>query len=64
MYRDVISIPGSFDQFDDDITKVIYGNKVAVIDYNSQMAWIIDDARFAQYEGKIFRLLHKLLRQK
>lgn len=60
-YRDIAMVPSSFDQFDDDITKIIYGNKVAVINYHSQMGWVIEDARFARYEEKIFRLLFKLL---
>jgi hypothetical protein len=35
--RDIIAIPENFDRFDDDITKLIYADRVAIIDYNSQM---------------------------
>lgn len=62
-YRDIISIPSSFDPFDDNISKIIYENKVAIIDYDSQMGWIIEDERFARYEEKIFRLLYTLLKK-
>lgn len=62
--RDIVAIPAGFDLFDDNITKIIYGNKVAVIDYESQIAWTIESERFARYEEKIFRLLHTLLKNK
>lgn len=62
-YRDIAMIPASFDVFDDDITKVVYGTKVAVIDYNSHTGWIIDNPQFAQYEEKLFRLLFRLLKK-
>lgn len=62
--REVISVPASFDQFDDNISKIIYANKVAIIDYDSQTGWIIENERFARYEEKIFRLLALLLKEK
>jgi hypothetical protein len=33
--REVVAIPEGFDLFNDNITKLIYGDKVAIIDYNS-----------------------------
>lgn len=62
-YREIISIPSSFDPFDDNISKIIYGNKVAIIDYDSQMGFIIENERFARYEEKIFRLLYSLIKK-
>lgn len=61
--REVLVIPKSFDPFDDNITKLIYENKVAIIDYDSQTWWIIENERFARYEEKIFTLLAKFLKQ-
>ncbi|NRH20688.1 hypothetical protein HOO68_01445 [Candidatus Gracilibacteria bacterium] len=61
--RDVVSIPEGFDCFNDNITKLIYGDKVAIIDYNSLSGWIIESARFAEYEKKIFLMLYKLLKK-
>ena len=62
-YREIISIPSAFDPFQDNISKIIYENKVAIIDYDSQMWWIIENERFARYEEKIFRLLYSLLKK-
>ena len=61
--REVIAIPQGFDLFDDNITKLIYANKVAIIDYNTETGWIIESAGFAEYERKIFRLLFGLLKK-
>ncbi len=62
-YREIVSIPSSFDPFNDNISKIIYGNKVAIIDYDSQMGFIIENERFARYEEKIFRLLYSLIKK-
>ena len=61
--RDIVAIPAGFDLFDDNITKLIYGNKVSIIDYNAQIGWTIESERFARYEEKIFRLLHAMLKK-
>ncbi len=62
--REVITIPKAFDEFDDNITKLIYADKVAIIDYDTQTGWVIENEHFARYEEKIFRLLAKLLKEK
>ncbi len=62
-YRDIVGIPKEFDLFDDNITKIIYANKVSIIDYDAQIGWIIESERLARYEEKIFRLLHALLKK-
>jgi hypothetical protein len=62
-HRELLTIPRDFDPFDDNITKIIYADKVAIIDYDSQTGWIIENERFARYEEKIFRLLAELLRK-
>ena len=62
--RDIVAIPAGFDLFDDNITKLIYGNKFSIIDYNAQIGWTIESERFARYEEKIFRLLHAMLKKK
>ncbi len=63
-YREVVCIPKWVDPFDDNISKIIYENKVAIIDYNTQVGWIIESERFARYEEKIFKLLFKTLKMK
>jgi sugar-specific transcriptional regulator TrmB len=62
--RDVVAIPEGFDLFDDNITKLIYADKVAIIDYDTESGWVIESPRFAEYEKKIFTLLFKLLKKK
>lgn len=62
--REVLLIPPSFDEFTDNISKIIFANKVAIIDYDSQIGWVIENERFARYEEKIFRLLAKLIWEK
>jgi hypothetical protein len=60
--KEVVVIPKEFDLFEDNITKIIYANKVAIIDYNSQENFIIESQIFANFERKIFKLLFKFLR--
>ncbi len=61
--HEVCSIPENFDLFDDNISKVIYKDKVAIIDYNTQTSFVIEDEKFARFEAKIFRLLFKFLKK-
>lgn len=62
--REMRSIPMNYDLFDDNIGKIIYGNKVAIIDYNTSMSFIIENKKFADFEKKIFKLLFNYLRKK
>lgn len=64
MEREIVTIPKGFDLFEDNISKVIYGSKVGVIDYNTETAFIIESAVFANFERKIFELLFRFLRKK
>jgi len=61
--REMIGIPKKYDLFEDNITKVIYGNKVAIFDYNSETSFVIENKKFADFEKKIFKLLFKYLRK-
>ena len=63
MEKEVVVIPKSFDLFEDNITKIIYANKVAIIDYNSWESFIIESQIFANFEKKIFKLLFWFLRK-
>lgn len=53
------SIPASFDLFEYDITELIYGDKVAFIDYNTETASIIESRTFAEFQRKIFKMLFR-----
>ncbi len=59
--RFVKAIPKEFDLFEDNISLVIYGNKTAYIDYNSNTAFIVESEKIAHFQEKLFRLLYKKL---
>lgn len=61
--RELAAIPEAFGPFDDDVTKIIYCDRVAVIDYASETAFTIESAAFARLEEKIFRLMFRYLRR-
>lgn len=60
--RDLVVIPKDFNIFDDNVNKIIYKNKVAVVDFNSLTAFIIENKILAGFEEKIFKLLFKTLK--
>ena len=49
-------IPASLNIFSHGITQLIYENKVAFIDYNSNSAFIIENKEFAEFQKSIFKL--------
>ena len=54
-------VPKSFDLFDYNIGQVIYGDKVAIVDYDSQEVITITHPKFAKFQEKIFKLLFSKL---
>lgn len=59
--RSVKIVPVKYDLFDHNVTELIYANKVALIDYNSETAIIIKNATIADFQKRIFRLLFSKL---
>lgn len=59
--RAVKAIPKEFDLFVDNISLVIYGDKTAYVDYTSQAAFIVESAKIARFQEKLFKLLWKKL---
>jgi sugar-specific transcriptional regulator TrmB len=55
------AIPEAYDPFDYNITELIYKNKVAFIDYDTETATLIENGRFASFQLKLFKLLFKKL---
>ncbi len=47
--------------FESNITQIIYGNKTALIDYNTETALVIENAKVAAFQKEIFKLLYKYL---
>jgi len=58
----VVVIPKKIDLFEDNITKIIYANKVAIIDYNTNESFIIESEIFAVFEKKLFKMLFKFIK--
>ncbi|MFH0952176.1 MAG: helix-turn-helix domain-containing protein [Patescibacteria group bacterium] len=54
-------VPPLYDPFAYDITQLIYGDKVAFIDYQTETASIIESPTFARFQQKIYRLLFQKL---
>lgn len=59
--KQVVVIPKKYDLFDDNITKLIYKNKVAIIDYNSMTSFVIESPIFYKFEKKLFKFLFNFL---
>ena len=59
--RDVKVIPDKFGLFNDNVTVIIYENKMALIDYSSDTATVIDNPKIATFQIKLFKILHQLL---
>ncbi len=50
-------IPEGVDIFEYNIKQMIYGDKVAFVDYNSDTAFIVESKKLADFQKSIFRLL-------
>lgn len=61
--REVVVIPQGYDLFEENVTKIIYGSKVAIVDYNTHVSYIIESPVFANFERKVFELLFRFLRK-
>lgn len=61
--REIVTIPKRFDLFEDNVSKIIYGDKVAMIDYNTEMVLIIENPLLAHFEEKIFKFLFRFLKE-
>lgn len=59
--REIKVVPPDFDLFEYNISQIIYGDKVAVIDYNTETGVIIDNPAIAKFQAKIFQLLFRKL---
>lgn len=59
--RAVKIVPPKYDLFSYDIAQLIYGNKIAFLDYNTETAAIIENPQIAEFQKKIFKLLYDKL---
>ncbi len=59
--RGVRFVPDHFDLFGLDITQLIYGKKIVLIDYNSKTVITIENEMIAEFQKRIFKLLYSKL---
>lgn len=59
--RAVKTVPLGTDLFSYDITEIIYGDKVAFIDYGKETATIIENKEIARFQERLFKLLYQRL---
>lgn len=60
--RHVKTIPKKFDLFEDNVSLVLYGDKTAYIDYDTNTSVLIDSPKIAGFQKKLFNLLWRLLK--
>lgn len=58
--RFIKTVPRDF-SFDDNVTAIIYGTKIAHIDFNSHSAIVIESPQLARFQEKLFKLLWRKL---
>jgi hypothetical protein len=59
--RAIKMVPPDFDLFEHDVSQLIYGSNILLIDYASETAIRIENPTMAQFQKKLFQLLWKLL---
>lgn len=59
--RAIKAVPAGSILFDQNINQIIFGNKVAFIDYNSETALVIVNKAIADFQREVFKLLYDKL---
>lgn len=59
--REMAIIPEKWNEFDNNISLTLYGNKMAYIDFNTESSVMIENEQMADFQKKIFRLLFRYL---
>jgi len=54
-------LPGSFDAFEYGMTQFICGNKIAMVDFTTESAYVITNAALAKYHARLFQYLYRSL---
>jgi len=62
--REIVTVPKKSDLFNDNVTQFIYWNKVAIIDYTSETAILIESWIISHFQKKIFIFLYSMLKKK
>lgn len=61
--RELVVIPRSIDEFDENVSMTIYGNKIAYIDFTHKSSIIIENPMIAEFQKKLFKLTYKYLKK-
>lgn len=61
--RELITIPPELDDFEDNISLTIYGDKIAYIDFSSETSIIIEHKVLVDFHKKMFRIMYMSLRK-
>lgn len=61
--RELATIPPELDEFEDNISLTIYGNKIAYIDFSSESSIIIEHSALVDFHKKMFRIMFMSLRK-
>jgi sugar-specific transcriptional regulator TrmB len=59
--REIKTVPRDFDLFEYDVSQIIFGNKMVIIDYNTETVITVENPVIAEFQKKIFKLLFKKL---
>lgn len=63
LWKDVVVIPKWINIFEENFTKIIYANKVVIIDYSSWECLTIENQTFANFERNLFLMLFKMMKK-
>lgn len=61
--RETVIFPESYEQFDENVQMILYANKIAYVDYNTESAMIIENKKLSDFQKKIFKALFKSLKK-
>lgn len=61
--RELVIIPENIDDFDQNISMTIYGDKVAYIDFSNESSIVIENPLIAEFQRKLFMLTYKNLKK-
>ena len=61
--RELVTIPQELDDFEDNISLTIYGDKIAYIDFTNQTSIIIEHPALVDFHKKMFRIMYMSLRK-
>ena len=59
--REMAIIPEKWNEFDNNISLTLYGNKMAYVDFNTESSVTIENEQMVDFQKKIFRLLFRYL---